>query len=87
VSILVTGGAGFIGSHTCAELLDHGQEVVVLDDFSNSYPAALAALGRLTGHEPAVHAVDVRDRAGIDRVFNSNEISAVIHFAAKKAVG
>lgn len=87
MAILVTGGAGFIGSHTCAELLEHGQEVVVLDDFSNSYPAALAALGNLTGKQPAVHAVDLRDRAGVDRVFTSHEISAVIHFAAKKAVG
>ena len=87
MSILVTGGAGFIGSHTCVELLDHDRDVVVLDDFSNSYPAALAAVGRLTGKEPALHAVDLRDRAGLDKVFASHEISVVIHFAAKKAVG
>ncbi len=87
MSILVTGGAGFIGSHTCAELLDHDYDVVVVDDFSNSHPAAVAALGRLTGRVPAVHRVDLRDTRALDRVFSVHDISAVIHFAAKKAVG
>ncbi len=87
MSVLVTGGAGFIGSHTCAELLDHDYDVVVVDDFSNSYPAAVAALGRLSGKVPAVHDVDLRDTSGLDRVFGAHDISAVIHFAAKKAVG
>lgn len=85
--VLVTGGAGFIGSHACADLLEHGHEVVVLDDFSNSYPAAIAAIERLADAKLPVHVVDMRDRAALDGVFASHEISAVIHFAARKAVG
>ena len=87
MSVLVTGGAGFIGSHTCAELLAQNTDVVVVDDFSNSYPAALDALARLSGISPAVHHVDLRDASGLERVFSSHDIEAVIHFAAKKAVG
>lgn len=87
MTILVTGGAGFIGSHTCAELLEHGYDVVVADDFSNSSPAALAAVTRVTGRNLAVHEVDLRDTRGLHRVFDAHDISAVIHFAAKKAVG
>jgi UDP-glucose 4-epimerase len=87
MSILVTGGAGFIGSHTCAELLASQYEVVVADDYSNSYPGALAALSRLSGRAPVVHNVDLRDISALDRVFASHHFDAVIHFAAKKAVG
>lgn len=87
MSILVTGGAGFIGSHTCVELLDAGHDVVVADDFSNSSRGAIGAIRALAGRDLAVHEVDLRDAAGLDRVFASHEISAVIHFAAKKAVG
>ncbi|MDR2986166.1 MAG: UDP-glucose 4-epimerase GalE [Nocardiopsaceae bacterium] len=87
MSILVTGGAGFIGSHTCAELLDHGYDVVVADDFSNSHPASLTAVRSLTRTDLAVHPVDLRDAVALDEVFASHDISAVIHFAAKKAVG
>jgi UDP-glucose 4-epimerase len=87
LSVLVTGGGGFIGSHACAELLAHGHGVVVVDDFSNSYPAALDALARLAGRTPPIHRVDLRDASGLDRVFASHDIDAVIHFAAKKAVG
>jgi UDP-glucose 4-epimerase len=86
MSVLVTGGAGFIGSHTCAELLSHGYDVVVADDFSNSFQPSLAAVRRLTGRELAIHVVDLRDRGGLNEVLRSHEISAVIHFAAKKAV-
>jgi len=86
MSILVTGGAGFIGSHTCAELLSQGYDVVVADDFSNSFRPSLAAVRRLTGRELAIHVVDLRDRGGLNEVLGSHEISAVIHFAAKKAV-
>ena len=86
MSILVTGGAGFIGSHTCAELLGRGYDVVVADDFSNSFAPSLAAVRRLTGRELAIHVVDLRDRGGLNEVLSSHEISAVIHFAAKKAV-
>jgi UDP-glucose 4-epimerase len=85
--ILVTGGAGYIGSHTCAELLDHGYDVVVVDDYSNSSPAALDAVRKLTGRQVAEHRVDLRDRHALDRVFERHPVDAVIHFAAKKAVG
>ena len=87
MSILVTGGAGFIGSHTCAELLEHGYHVVVADDFSNSYQASMTAVRRLTQRELAVYAVDLRDAGALEHVFASHDISAVVHFAAKKAVG
>jgi len=87
MSILVTGGAGFIGSHTCAELLEHGHDVVVVDDFSNSQRGSLSAVRRLTGRDMAIHTVDLRNASALIGVFASHEISAVIHFAAKKAVG
>jgi UDP-glucose 4-epimerase len=87
MTILVTGGAGFIGSHTCVELLEHGHDVVVVDDFSNSYPHALDAIRRVTGRDVPAHEVDLRDAHGLDQVFGSHQISAVIHFAAKKHVG
>lgn len=87
MSILVTGGAGFIGSHTCVDLLDHGCDVVVVDDLSNSWPGALTALRRLTERDFAFHEADLRVVGSLDEVFGSYDISAVIHFAAKKAVG
>ena len=86
MTILVTGGAGFIGSHTCVELLERGYEVVVVDDFSNSSPVALGAVRRLAGRALAAHEVDLRDRLGLDRIFEQHPIRAVIHFAGKKAV-
>jgi UDP-glucose 4-epimerase len=86
MSILVTGGAGFIGSHTCAELLEHGHDVVVADDFSNSHRGSLSAVRRLTGRDMAIASVDLRDARALAGVFASYDISAVIHFAAKKAV-
>jgi UDP-glucose 4-epimerase len=87
LSILVTGGAGFIGSHTCAELLDQGYDVVVVDDFSNSHRASLSAVRNLTGRDVTIYAADLRDADALNRVFSSHDIGAVIHFAAKKAVG
>ncbi|GAA4673813.1 UDP-glucose 4-epimerase GalE [Pseudonocardia yuanmonensis] len=86
-TVLVTGGAGFIGSHTCVELLDHGHEVVVVDDFSNSSPSAVDAVAKLAGRPLTLHEADLRDRAALDAVFAAHDIDAVIHFAAKKAVG
>lgn len=86
-TVLVTGGAGFIGSHTCVELLEHDHEVVVVDDHSNSSPAALDRVTKITGREIVVHHGDVRDRALLDRVLSERPITQVIHFAAKKAVG
>ena len=68
MAILVAGGAGFIGSHTCVELLDHGYEVIVVDNFSNSSPRALDAVHRLAGRALIAHELDLRDRRALDRV-------------------
>ena len=86
-TVLVTGGAGFIGSHTCVELLEHGYEVVVVDDHSTSSPAALDAVRTLSGRSLTAHRVDIRDGSALDAVFARHRIDAVIHFAARKAVG
>jgi UDP-glucose 4-epimerase len=86
-TILVTGGAGFIGSHTCLELLNHDYEVVVVDDHSNSSPRALARIQKLAGRPLTSYEVDIRDRDALGAVFAAHPIEAVIHFAAKKAVG
>lgn len=86
--ILVTGGAGYIGSHTCVELLACGKDVVVVDDLSNASPEALRRVERLGGRPlRAFVRADVRDRAMMARVFTEHPIEAVVHFAAKKAVG
>lgn len=87
MSILVTGGAGYIGSHTCIELLNAGYDIVVADDFSNSKPEALEAVKEITGKEPAFYNIDLRDRAALEKVFENEKIEAVIHFAGYKAVG
>lgn len=87
-TVLVTGGAGFIGSHTCVELLDHGYDVVVLDDHSNSSPRALERIAKTAGRPvTAAYASDLRDRRALSAVFAAHPVDAVIHFAAKKAVG
>ena len=86
-TVLVTGGAGFIGSHTAVELLEHGHDVVVVDDFSNSTPAALERVQKLTGRRFTLVEGDVRDRALLGEVFAGHRIHQVVHFAAKKAVG
>jgi UDP-glucose 4-epimerase len=85
--VLVTGGAGFIGSHTCVELLEHDYDVVVVDDYSNSYPAALDRVQKIAGRPLTTYEADLRDRAALSAVFERHHIDAVIHFAAKKAVG
>ncbi|MBV2262216.1 MAG: UDP-glucose 4-epimerase GalE [Thauera sp.] len=85
---LVTGGAGYIGSHTCVELLGAGQEVVVVDDLSNASYEAVRRIEELGGRRLAAFVEgDVRDRAVLARIFAEHEVAAVIHFAAKKAVG
>lgn len=86
--VLVTGGAGYIGSHTCIELLQAGHDVVVVDNYCNSKPESLRRVEALAGRKlAAVHEVDVCDRDGLRRVFAQHRIEAVIHFAALKAVG
>ncbi len=85
--ILVTGGAGYIGSHTCVELLTAGHEVTVFDNFSNSQPEALARVQRITGKNPSLIQGDIRDRAALAAALRQSGASAVIHFAGLKAVG
>ena len=85
--ILVTGGAGYIGSHTCVELLEAGHEVVVFDNLSNSSEESLARVQALTGKSLKFIQGDIRNTQQLDQVFASNKIDAVIHFAGLKAVG
>lgn len=88
MKILVTGGAGYIGSHTTLALLEAGHDVVVLDNFSNSLPESLVRVGKLAGKEPDVVEGDLTDSSLLQNLFAENgDISAVIHFAALKAVG
>ena len=85
--ILVTGGAGYIGSHTCVELLDAGYDVSVFDNFCNSQPEALERVQRITGKKLTVISGDVRDRAALVAALRHSGAGAVIHFAGLKAVG
>ena len=87
MKILVTGGAGYIGSHTQVVLLEAGHEVVCLDNLSNSSPKALERVEALTGKKVPFYAADVRDRAALERVFSEHRFDCVIHFAGLKAVG
>lgn len=87
-TILVTGGAGYIGSHTCVELLAAGYDVVVVDNLSNSKPEALKRVEEIAGRKlAAFYRVDIRDKAALRALFGAHLIDAVIHFAALKAVG
>ena len=87
MKILVTGGAGYIGSHTQVVLLEEGHEVVCLDNLSNSSPKAQERVEALTGKKVPFYAADVRDRAALERVFSEHRFDCVIHFAGLKAVG
>ena len=87
MKILVTGGAGYIGSHTQVVLLEAGHEVVCLDNLSNSSPKAQKRVEALTGKKVPFYAADVRDRAALERVFSEHRFDCVIHFAGLKAVG
>ena len=87
MSVLVTGGAGYIGSHTAVQLLDNGEDIVILDNFSNSSPEMLDGVRRITGKDFKFYEGDMRDKALLSRIFKENEIEAVIHFAGLKAVG
>ena len=85
--ILVTGGAGFIGSHTCVELLDSGYEVVVVDNLCNSSKESLKRVEKITGKSVKFYEADIADKDAMNKVFEENDISCVIHFAGLKAVG
>ena len=87
MKILVSGGTGYIGSHTCVELLEKGFEVVVIDNFSNSSPEVLNRIKLITGKDVVFYEGDVRDRSLLDKVFSEQQVDCVIHFAGLKAVG
>ena len=87
MSILVTGGAGYIGSHTVVELLNADREVVIVDDFSNSKPEVLDAIRQITGKDFKFYELNYLDRKKLDKVFKENNIEAVMNFAGFKAVG
>lgn len=86
-TILVTGGAGYIGSHTAVELLDHGYDVVIVDNLVNSKAESVRRVAQITGKTPAFHQVDVCDEAALGKVFDAHPITGAIHFAALKSVG
>lgn len=85
--ILVTGGTGYIGSHTVVELVENGEDVVIVDNFSNSSPDVLDRLEEITGKRVRFYEVDILDEEKLEQVFKENEIESVIHFAGLKAVG
>ena len=87
MSILVTGGAGYIGSHTAIELLKEGREIVIIDNFSNSKPEVLEKIKEITKKEFKFYEIDYLDRKSLEKVFEENEIEAVMNFAGYKAVG
>jgi UDP-glucose 4-epimerase len=85
--ILLTGGAGFIGSHTAVELLKAGYDVIIADDYSNSSPDVARRIEKITGRSVPAYAIDVAQADALDAIFTENNIDAVIHFAGYKAVG
>ena len=87
MAVLVTGGAGFIGSHTAVELLNSGKDIVIVDNFSNSKPKALDAIRKITGKDFKFYEIDYLDREKLEKVFKENKIDAVLNFAGYKAVG
>ena len=86
-TILVTGASGFIGSHTCVELLQSGFNVIALDNLCNSSRKALDRVSEITGKTLALQEADIRDRAALDAILAAQQVDAVIHFAGLKAVG
>ncbi|MEE0868992.1 MAG: SDR family NAD(P)-dependent oxidoreductase, partial [Ruminococcus sp.] len=87
MNVLLAGGAGYIGSHTCVELINAGHDVVIADNFSNSCPEAVARVEEITGRKIPLYEADVCDKTAVDKIFSENKIDAVIHFAGLKAVG
>lgn len=87
MKVLVTGGAGYIGSHTCVELLENGYEVVVVDNLSNSKEESLRRVKKITGKDLTFYKCDILDKEGLTEVFKNHKIDIVIHFAGLKAVG
>ena len=85
--VLVTGGTGYIGSHTCLQLIAAGMTPVLLDNFCNSKPSVMDRIEQLSGQRPTLYRGDIRDADLLDRIFAEQPIDAVIHFAGLKAVG
>ena len=86
-TVLLTGGTGYIGSHTCVELIGAGHATVLLDNLCNSSPVVVERIAKITGKRPVFVEGDIRDRAALDRLFDAHPVDAVIHFAGLKAVG
>lgn len=86
-TVLLTGGAGFIGSHTAVEVIEAGCDVIIADNLSNSEAAVIDRIERITGVRPGFYQIDVADKNAVDALFEENQIDAVIHFAGFKAVG
>lgn len=84
---LLTGGAGYIGTHTAIELIQSGHDVVIFDNFSNSHPEAVRRVEQITGSSIALIEGDVRDQTALERALKEHQIDSVVHFAGKKAVG
>ncbi len=87
MAILLPGGAGYIGSHTAIELLEEGKEIIIVDNFSNSSPKVLEAIKKITGKDFKFYEIDYMDKVELEKVFEENDIDAVINFAGFKAVG
>lgn len=87
MKVLITGGTGYIGSHTCVELINSGHDVVIVDNLNNSKKEVVNRIEKITGVRPAFYENDVRDRAALDKIFKAEKPQAVIHFAGLKAVG
>ena len=87
MNVLLTGGAGYIGSHTCVELINAGHTPVIADNYDNSCPEAVKRVEEITGKSVKVYEIDVCDREAVDKMFSENSFDAVIHFAGLKAVG
>ena len=87
MAVLITGGAGFIGTHTCVELLNAGEEIVVFDNFANSKMSAVENVKKITGKDFPFYEADMLDRDAMEKIFSEHKIDEVIHFAGLKAVG
>ena len=87
MKVLLTGGAGYIGSHTAVEMLNAGYDIVIADNFDNSSPKVIDRIEKITGRRPALYELDVADRAAVDAMFAAEDFDAVVHFAGLKAVG